>query len=70
MTKNPLKSIFLPALLILAIFSMNIFSGNNGLSDNNGLSVGETSPNPEFLFNNNYDISMPLKSISIFLPLM
>ena len=55
MAKNPLKSGFLHSLLLLTMLSMNIFSGNNGLS------VGETSPNPEFLYNNNYDISMPLK---------
>ncbi len=56
MAKILLKSGFLQTLFILTILSMNIFSGNNGLS------VGETSPNPEFLYNNNYDISMPLKS--------
>ncbi|MEO8513754.1 MAG: redoxin domain-containing protein [Ignavibacteria bacterium] len=47
MAKNPLKSGFIYALLILTVLSVDIFSGNNGLL------VGEPAPNPEFLYNNN-----------------
>jgi peroxiredoxin (alkyl hydroperoxide reductase subunit C) len=57
MVKIPLKSGF----LALAIFMILALSGIS-YSGNNGLAVGETSPNPEFLYDNNYDLSMPLRS--------
>ncbi len=56
MGKFPLKSGFFAALLMLFAFSINTFSGNNGLA------VGETSPNPEFLYENNYDPAARLRS--------
>lgn len=56
MGKFPLKSGFLSALLILCIISINTYSGNNGLS------VGETSPNAEFLYENNYDPAARLRT--------
>jgi peroxiredoxin len=54
MAKTPLKSGFFLSLLMLAIISINIFSGNDGLT------IGETSPNPEFLYNNN-EVTMQLR---------
>ncbi len=56
MAKNPLKSGFLSALIILCALSIKTYSGNNGLS------VGETSPNAEFLYENNYDPTARLRS--------
>lgn len=50
-----IKSRFFAALLILFI-SGSIYSGGNGLQ------VGETSPNPEFLFENSYDVTAGLRS--------
>jgi len=57
MGKIPLKSGFLTLSLIVIMALCNIsYSGNNGLS------VGETSPNPEFLYENNYDLTAGLRT--------
>ena len=56
MSKIPLKSGFFAAILIFVLFSGISYSGNNGLS------VGETSPNPEFLYENNYDLTAGLRT--------
>ncbi len=58
MGKISLKSRFFYTLLLLCVLSISSYSGNNGLS------VGETSPNPEFLYENNYDPSAKLRSSS------
>lgn len=57
MVKIPLNSGFLVLALLMSIVISSIsYSGNNGLD------VGETSPNPEFLHDNNYDLFMSLRS--------
>lgn len=55
MGKIPIKSGFL-AIILMFITGSVAFSGGHGLS------VGETSPNPEFLYENNYDVSAGLRS--------
>jgi len=55
MGKIPIKSGFLAIILMF-------ISGSIAFSGGNGLSVGETSPNPEFLYENNYDVSAVLRS--------
>ena len=55
MGKIPIKSGFLAIILMF-------ISGSIAFSDGHGLSVGETSPNPEFLYENNYDASAGLRS--------
>jgi peroxiredoxin (alkyl hydroperoxide reductase subunit C) len=57
MSKIPLKSGFL-TLMLIVIMAL----GNISYSDNNGLGVGETSPNPEFLYENNYDLTAGLRT--------
>ena len=49
-----LKSGFFAAFLIL--LSGIVYSGGNGLG------IGETSPNPEFLYENSYDVSAGIRS--------
>ncbi len=56
MVKIPLKSGFLRVLFIITVLGVNSFAFESGLK------VGETSPNPEFLYDNNYDLSTPLRS--------
>ncbi|HRJ84043.1 MAG TPA: redoxin domain-containing protein [Ignavibacteria bacterium] len=55
MGRIQVKMGFLAALLMFLAGSIT-FSGGHGLS------VGETSPNPEFLYENNYDITAGLRS--------
>ena len=55
MAKIPSKTVLIPVILLLAVLNFSVFASGNGLK------VGETAPNPEFIYNNNSP-SMELRS--------